>query len=43
MIYGDPGSVIPLNLPAAAGDCIFSVPPGLTVARRVALTLLTDT
>ena len=36
MIYGDPGSIIPLNLPAGDGDYILSVPPGLIVARRVA-------
>lgn len=35
MIYGDPGSIIPLNLPAGAGGYQLSVPPGLPVARRV--------
>jgi len=36
MIYGDPGSIVPLNLPAGAGDYQFSIPPGMTIARRVA-------
>ena len=36
MLYGDPGSIIPLNIPARQGDTIFSIPPGLTIARRIA-------
>lgn len=36
MIYGDPGSVIPLNIAPMSGDVQLSVPPGLVVARRVA-------
>ncbi|KRB86047.1 hypothetical protein ASE00_04695 [Sphingomonas sp. Root710] len=36
MIYGDPGTVIPLNIPPGRGDHVLSVPPGLVVARRVA-------
>ena len=36
MIYGDPGTVIPLNIVAGQGDHALSVPPGLIVARRVA-------
>ena len=36
MIYGDPGTIIPLNIAASAGDFQLSVPPSLTVARRVA-------
>lgn len=36
MIYGDPGSVIPLNLAARAGEVQLSVPPGLPIARRIA-------
>jgi len=38
MIYGDPGSIIALNLPEGEGDYQLSVPPGLIVARRVAAT-----
>lgn len=38
MIYGDPGSIIPLNLPAGEGEYRLSVPPGLTIARRVRTT-----
>ncbi len=37
MIYGDPGSVIPLNISAGTGDYQLSVPPGLPIARRVAV------
>ncbi len=36
MIYGDPGSVIPLNLSAGSGDYQLSVPDGLPLAREVA-------
>ncbi|MBD3760291.1 hypothetical protein [Rhizorhabdus sp.] len=36
MIYGDPGSVIALNLPAGNGAYQLSVPPGLIIARRMA-------
>ena len=35
MLYGDPGSVIPLNIPPVGGDVQLSVQPGLVVARRV--------
>jgi len=35
MIYGDPGSVIALNLPGGPGDYQLSVPPGLPLARRL--------
>jgi len=35
MIYGDPGSIIPLNLMAGPGEYQMSVPPGLLLARRV--------
>ncbi|ATE65036.1 hypothetical protein [Rhizorhabdus dicambivorans] len=37
MIYGDPGSVIPLNLAAGVGDYQLSVPSGLPLARRIAV------
>nr|WP_232307017.1 hypothetical protein [Sphingomonas sp. Y57] len=35
MIYGDPGSIVPLNLPAGDGEYRLSVPPGLMLAERV--------
>lgn len=35
MIYGDPGSIVPLNIAASSGDYQLSVPPGLPVAREV--------
>lgn len=36
MLYGDPGAVIPLNIPPTTGVVQLSIPPGLIVARRVA-------
>lgn len=36
MIYGDPGTIIPLNIVAEPGTHQLSVPPGLTAARRAA-------
>lgn len=36
MLYGDPGTVIPLNIAPGAGDYQLSVPPGLPLARRIA-------
>lgn len=35
MIYGDPGSIIPLNIAAVSGEVQISVPPDLAVARRI--------
>lgn len=34
MIYGDPGTVIPLNIVPVGGEVQLSVPPGLAIARR---------
>jgi hypothetical protein len=36
MIYGDPGTIIPLNIAAGTGDYMLSVPAGLAIARRIA-------
>lgn len=36
MIYGDPGSIIPLNIAVAPGSYDLSIPPGLPLARAVA-------
>lgn len=35
MIYGDPGSVIPLNIPPGIGEYELSVPAGLPLARLI--------
>lgn len=36
MIYGDPGSIIALNIAAMPGEVQISVPPDLAIARKVA-------